>query len=170
MLRRSLIGFLCLFTLANAAQVPLKSAGEAHTLDSWSYEDCGQPTDAIQIESISVSPDPPQPGKDLSVTVKAKAIERIEKGAYAQVTVKLGLIKLLSKEFDVCDEARNAEAEVQCPVEEGSYEVTQTVALPKEIPKAKFKVEVRGYTKDDDDMVCLNLVVDFMKKFPGLSW
>ena len=42
----------------------------------------GQPTDAIQIESISVSPDPPQPGKDLSVTVKAKAIERIEVRTY----------------------------------------------------------------------------------------
>ena len=28
-----------------------------------------------------------------------------QEGAYAQVTVKLGLIKLLTKSFDVCEEA-----------------------------------------------------------------
>lgn len=27
---------------------------------------------------------------------------------------------------------------------------------------AKFVVNVRGYTVDDDDMVCLDLVVDFV--------
>lgn len=27
---------------------------------------------------------------------------------------------------------------------------------------AKFVVNVRGYTADDDDMVCLDLVVDFV--------
>lgn len=29
----------------------------------------------------------------------------MQDGAYAEVTVKLGLIKLLSKEFDLCEEA-----------------------------------------------------------------
>lgn len=38
----------------------------------------GLPTDAIQIKSIQVSPDPPQPGKDLTVTVNGEAVEQIE--------------------------------------------------------------------------------------------
>jgi len=70
------------------------------------------------------------------------------------VTVKLGLIKLLQKRFDLCEEAyvvlsflpygqltslrRNANATVQCPVEPGSYHVTHTVALPKEIPPGEL--------------------------------
>jgi hypothetical protein len=29
----------------------------------------------------------------------------VQEGAYADVTVKLGLIKLLQKRFDVCEEA-----------------------------------------------------------------
>lgn len=29
----------------------------------------------------------------------------IQEGAYADVTVKLGLVKLLTKTFDICDEA-----------------------------------------------------------------
>ena len=78
-----------------------------------------------------------------------------QEGAYADVTVKLGLIKLLHKQFDVCEEAyvyigdirqlylliiedsRNANASVRCPVEKGYYEVEQMVTLPKEIPQGE---------------------------------
>lgn len=58
-----------------------------------------------QLKSITVSPDPPVPGKPLSVTAVADVLETIEEGAYADVLVKLGLIKLLQKRFDVCEEA-----------------------------------------------------------------
>ncbi|KAF9569648.1 hypothetical protein CPC08DRAFT_812643 [Agrocybe pediades] len=151
-------------------QLPLQSLDTpVHTTDSWRYNDCGLPTDPIQIRSISVSPDPPRPGEDLTVTVNADVKEKIEEGAYANVAVKLGVVKILTKTFDVCEEARNANATVQCPVEPGSYTVVQTVALPKEIPKAKFTVAVNGYTVEDDDMLCLNLEVNFMKRpFPRL--
>jgi hypothetical protein len=144
-------------------QIALAPEGTVHTTESWSYTDCGLPTDPIQIQSIQVSPDPPKPGQDLTVTVKAHVTERIEEGATADVVVKLGLIKLLSKQFDLCEEARKADATVQCPIEPGEYEVVQTVALPKEIPRAKFSVSVRGYTVEEDDMACVDLKVDFMK-------
>ena len=83
---------------------------------------------------------------------------------------------------------RNTKADVQCPVEAGDYEVSQTVALPKEIPQgmllsllglqplvtplplAKFNVDVQGYTVDDEDLMCLKLKVDFMKRWPGIAW
>ncbi|ETW87295.1 hypothetical protein HETIRDRAFT_243667, partial [Heterobasidion irregulare TC 32-1] len=133
-----------------------------HSTDKWGWTNCGSASDPIQIESIEVTPDPPKPGQDLTVLVKGTAQDA--EGAYADVTVKLGLIKLLHKQFDVCEEARNANASVRCPVEKGYYEVEQTVTLPKEIPQAKFTVNVRGYTVDDDDLLCLDLVVDFMKK------
>lgn len=121
--------------------------------------------------------------------------------------VKLGLIKLLQKRFDLCEEAyvvevllfslvnveppdrRKANATVTCPVPQGELHITQTVALPKEIPRgmfhsnnhvlhlpavcvAKFTVDVRGYTADDEDMVCVKLNVDFLPKtpFPRIRW
>lgn len=82
----------------------------------------GTPQHIIQIDSITVNPDPPQPGKDLTVTVTANAVSPVEvlirffavlqifnnhlqEGAYADVSVKLGLIKLLQKRFDLCEEA-----------------------------------------------------------------
>ncbi|KAF5311941.1 hypothetical protein D9619_003243 [Psilocybe cf. subviscida] len=150
--------------LTTPEQHPLVVSGPVRTTEGWEWKNCGLPTDAIQIESIKVSPDPPQPGQDLTVKVTGTAQEVIEEGAYVDVTVKLGLIKILSKRFDVCEEARGANATVQCPVQKDTYTVEQTVALPKEIPKAKFKVDVRGYTVDEEDMLCLQLMVDFMKK------
>jgi hypothetical protein len=35
----------------------------------------------------------------------AQIIQSAQDGAYADVVVKLGLIKLLQKQFDVCEEA-----------------------------------------------------------------
>ncbi|KAF9785545.1 ML domain-containing protein [Thelephora terrestris] len=143
-------------------------AGDVHTAAGWSYTDCGIATDIVTINSLTVSPDPPKPGQDITVTVDATTSEVIEEGAYADVTVKLGLIKILRKTFDLCEEARNANATVQCPVEKGHYVITQTASLPKEIPPGKFNVAVQGYTANDEDMLCVNMVVDFTKGFPHL--
>ncbi|KAI6132762.1 ML domain-containing protein [Pisolithus croceorrhizus] len=135
----------------------------ARTMEGWSYTDCGLPTDVVQIKSISVFPDPPKPGKNLTLTAVGTVNQVVEVGAFADVTVKLGLIKLLHKQFDICHEASAANASIQCPVDTGDYTVVQTVALPNEIPRAKFSINVRGYTVDEEDLLCLDLKVDFMQ-------
>ncbi|KAJ3737145.1 ML domain-containing protein [Lentinula guzmanii] len=182
MLRLSLIAAFCLVSLTSAGslftQLPFSTGNDLS--EKWSWEDCGVDTDPVRIQSIEISPDPPSPGKALTVKVTGTANEVIEEGATADVTVKLGLIKLLSKTFDVCEEAyvlsvliyiqtsslrsRNANASVQCPVEKGQYVVSQTVDLPKEIPPAKFRVHVNGYTVDEEDLMCMDLTIDFTKK------
>ncbi|KAF7347754.1 Phosphatidylglycerol/phosphatidylinositol transfer protein [Mycena venus] len=147
----------------------------AATSGGWEYTDCGLPSNPIQIDSIEISPDPPLPGQDLTVTVKALVTDVIEEGASADVTVKLGLIKLLQKNFDVCQEARNANATVSCPVQPGPYEVVQSVGIssegdPQRLARcsvqcanltespAKFVVLVRGFTVEEKDMLCLGYV------------
>jgi len=133
--------------------------------DSWEYEDCGQPGDAVQLKSISISPDPPKIGAELTVAVDVEVMETIEEGATVDVLVKVGRIKLLEKTFDLCEEARNANATVSCPVEPGPYSIIQSVELPKEVPKLKYVINVRGYTKDEDDMACVDLTVQFRPFF-----
>ncbi|KAJ7600658.1 ML domain-containing protein [Mycena floridula] len=150
-------------------QVTLGASDLTTVSDKWSWVDCGEATNPVKIKSIDVSPDPPVPGQEMTVTVNAVANELVEEGAYANVVVKLGRIKLLSKTFDLCEEGRNANTTVQCPVERGEYTVSSTVDLPKEIPKAKFNVNVDGYTVNDEDLVCLVLTVDFTKK-PWELW
>ncbi|KAG2366616.1 ML domain-containing protein [Suillus spraguei] len=167
----SLLALLAGLASANSPPAQEVMSQPVHTMEGWSWTDCGSPADVIQLESISLSPDPPKPGQDLTVTVVGTAQGRVEDGASADVVVKLGLIKLLSKTFDICKEARTANATIQCPIEKGDYTVVETIALPKEIPQAKFSVNVKGYTQDDEDMLCLNIIVDFMRNpFPRLGW
>ncbi|PWN44447.1 hypothetical protein IE81DRAFT_272865, partial [Ceraceosorus guamensis] len=125
----------------------------------WVWKSCGEETDAVEVKSIEVTPDPPKPGQNLTVTASGIVKSRIEAGTYADVVVKLGLIKLLTRRFDVCEEAKKNDAEVQCPVEAGEYKITQTVALPREIPPAKFNVHVNGATQDEQNLLCLDLSV-----------
>jgi len=129
--------------------------------DRWNWKDCGGPSHLVHIDDIQITPDPPVKGEDMTVTVVGTAKDSIVDGAYADVVVKVGAIKLLQQEFDVCDEALKANASIQCPVSEGKHEVTHTVALPKEIPPAPFKVSIRGYTWDDLDMACVDIDIDF---------
>ncbi|KAH8102450.1 ML domain-containing protein [Cristinia sonorae] len=131
--------------------------------DKWHWSTCS--TDVpLHITSIDVSPDPPKPGEDMTVTVKGYTDEEIKEGAYADVVVKVGRIKILQKEFDICEEARNANASIQCPVSKGDHEIVHTVPLPKEIPPAPFNVHIDGYTVDDEDLLCLDLSIDFRKR------
>ncbi|KAJ7136763.1 ML domain-containing protein [Mycena epipterygia] len=153
---------------ANPAQqrlstpAPLKSVGMV-AAGRLEYTSCGRPSDAIVLESIAVSPDPPVAGQDLTITVRGRTTQRIEDGAYADVAVRLGLIKLLNKQYDVCQQAQDKNVSVQCPIDKGVYEVVHTVALRKEIPPAQFHVAVRGYTDEDRGMLCLDLTVDFRR-------
>ncbi|KAK0520828.1 hypothetical protein OC835_007082 [Tilletia horrida] len=131
---------------------------------AWTWRSCGSPDDLVDVHSISVSPDPPQPGKNMTVRASGTVKERIEEGAYAMVDVKLGLIRLLHRQVDICEEARANNADVQCPVDPKDYDITQTVQLPSQIPPAKFGVHMEAFTTDDNPMLCLDLTVDFLHR------
>ncbi|GJE89821.1 ML domain-containing protein [Phanerochaete sordida] len=112
---------------------------QASVSDSLQWRQCGDPqADPLLIKSIVISPDPPQPGAESNVTVVGEARETIEDGAYAYVVVKVGVLKIIEKEFDLCEEARNAHANISCPVEPGLHTVEHTVTLPKEVPKGSL--------------------------------
>ncbi|KAF5384131.1 hypothetical protein D9615_003350 [Tricholomella constricta] len=114
---RLLLFAFALFTLSLALATPADSDYRASlhpgssrittttTTTKWSYEICGDPTDPIQIDHIHVTPDPPQAGKDLTIILVGNATELLKDGAYADVVVRIGAIKLLQREYDLCEEA-----------------------------------------------------------------
>ncbi|KLO20167.1 MD-2-related lipid-recognition [Schizopora paradoxa] len=146
----------------------LDNASPIRTTASWQWQSCGDDTYDVDIKSISISPDPPQKGQDLNVTVSGTVKKEVDEGAYALVQVKVGAIKILTKEIDICEEARNSDMELQCPVKEGDYTVKQTAQLPKEIPPGKFKVTIEGFTVEDENLVCVDIDVDFRMRFPHI--
>ena len=107
-------------------------------------------------------------GQKVKVSASGNLTKVVEDGAYADVTVKLGLIKLLEKHLDLCEEARNAK-EKNCPYEAGSWNFEKEVDLPKEIPPTKFNIEMQAYTVDDEELIGMHGTVDFTKKFGSLK-
>jgi ML domain len=79
-----------------------------------------------------LNPDPPVKGETLSVDFKGYLKETVEEGAYVDVLVKYGVVKILQKRFDLCEQA--GQVNKSCPVEKGDFTIDKDVELPKEIP------------------------------------
>ncbi|KZT52867.1 hypothetical protein CALCODRAFT_501777 [Calocera cornea HHB12733] len=141
--------------------MPQQQPEVANVPATWSWKDCGTDDFAVKVTGLEVSPDPPEPGKTLTLHGTGQVKSLIEEGAYANVLVKAGYVIILKKKFDLCEEAVNNNFTVQCPIEEGFYEITQVVDLPQEIPKFKYGIAIRGFTADEDDMTCLDITIDF---------
>ncbi|POW18787.1 hypothetical protein PSHT_05381 [Puccinia striiformis] len=127
-------------------------------------ESTGLDTDPLTISSIKIDPSPPKAGQNLTVRATGTIRRLIEDGAYAVVTVKVGLVRLLQKTFDVCEELRKADVSLQCPMEPGDFDIAYEITLPKEIPPVTYRIDALAYTTDDDDMACANFSVDFSRK------
>ncbi|KAJ3182997.1 Phosphatidylglycerol/phosphatidylinositol transfer protein [Geranomyces variabilis] len=108
--------------------------------DTGSIENCGTEADLFHPESITLTPDPPRRGENLNVDIKGTLDETVDKGAYADVRVKLGLIKLVDTRLDLCDETKKIDRE--CPIEKGPLNVNTDVKIPGEIPPGNYQVHL----------------------------
>ncbi len=70
-------------------------------------------------------------GKTLTIEAKGNFTEEIEEGAYINLSVKYGLIRLINQRADLCEQMKNVDEE--CPLS-GEKTITKDVDLPKEIP------------------------------------
>ncbi|KAL0961369.1 hypothetical protein HGRIS_006325 [Hohenbuehelia grisea] len=122
----------------------------------WSWQSCGSDADSVKTESFDVFPSSSaEAGKDLTIKVQGSVTERVEDGAIVWVEVKVGLIVLLRKTYDLCEIARDANFSLQCPVEEGPYSIEEDVALPNQLPPGKFIVTAKGYDVNDVQLFCI---------------
>lgn len=86
------------------------------------------------IDYVTLSPDPPVKGEDLTIGFKGYLSETVPNGTTVQVIVKYGVVRLLQKKFDFCEKIE--EVDEKCPIPKGELTFTKVVALPKEIRKS----------------------------------
>ncbi|KAJ5273231.1 hypothetical protein N7478_008356 [Penicillium angulare] len=115
---------------------------------------CKSPSDyVLQIDNVDLDPNPPAAGQKLLITASGTFNQRIEKGAYANLEVKYGLITLVKQTVDLCEQLENVD--LKCPLEEGPMVLTKEVDLPGFIPKGTFSVLADVYNHNDDQVTCL---------------
>jgi hypothetical protein len=75
--------------------------------------------------------------------------EPVLPGALADVTVKLGAVKLLHKVFDLCDELdkKKEDVEIQCPIKDGDLTVSSSVNNSRFF--INLHIVIIGYAKSD---------------------
>ncbi|KAM3495314.1 hypothetical protein MY3957_001337 [Beauveria namnaoensis] len=115
--------------------------------------------DLITINKVDLTPNPPKAGQDLLIKASGTVKQPIEEGAYVILSVKYGLIKLLTTTADLCEQIGNVD--LKCPVKAGDQTIEKTVKLPAEIPPGTYTVFADVYNADDTPITCLTAGVKF---------
>ncbi|KAF5094087.1 hypothetical protein D0Z03_002187 [Geotrichum reessii] len=113
----------------------------------------------VEIYRLDISPNPPEKGKNVTIYGEGIVKETIEEGAYVNVEVRYGYIKLLEQTFDLCEQAKSVG--IECPINEGKMTLNSSAAIPIEVPPGKYSVAARAYTVDDEPITCLSATVLF---------
>lgn len=119
------------------------------------------PTDILVIDSVDLSPNPPEVGQTLDIRATGVLKETVENGAKIHLQVKYGLITLINQETDLCNQVKNVD--LKCPLKRGPLELTKSVNLPGQIPPGNYHVIADVFTKDGDEITCLTADVYFGK-------
>jgi len=115
--------------------------------------------DILKLDHVNLDPNPPKAGEVLTIEAVGTLTEDVEEGAYVEIQVKYGLIRLVSTRADLCKQVSNVDLE--CPIKKGKIVITKDVELPERIPNGKYTVFADAYTIDDKKIVCLEATVSF---------
>lgn len=72
----------------------------------------------------------------MEIKATGTVFEPIVEGAYINLVVKYGLIRLINQEVDLCEQTEKAD--LKCPIEKGVLSITKSVEIPKEVPPVRF--------------------------------
>lgn len=123
-------------------------------------------TQILSITHIDLDPNPPQRNAELTIQGSGIVAKNISEGAYINVEVRLGYIKLLTQSFDLCELLDENDVEgLSCPIDAGEYDLVKKVEIPAEVPPGKYTVLARAYTVEDELITCITGDVIFPASF-----
>lgn len=88
-------------------------------------------------------------GATLLIEATGTVKETILEGAYVNLEVKYGYIRLINTQADLCKEIKNVDLE--CPIEKGKISIIKSVDLPKEIPPVRRPPDPRRCGNSETD-------------------
>lgn len=113
----------------------------------------------LDLQEVIIDPSPPAKGQNLTFSATGYLSKDIEDGAYVEVDVRFGFIRLIHQTYDLCEQVGNVDLE--CPIKKGKQVITKEVEIPAEVPPGKYTVNARAFDKNDVLITCLTATVEF---------
>lgn len=98
---------------------------------------CGTASDLLDVETISLNPDPPLVGQNLYINATGLLKSSVVDGAKLHIVVKYKFVKLLDLTQDLCAIAKDNG--LPCPIDPGRHSLIATVPIPGAAPKVNIQ-------------------------------
>ncbi|XP_065914004.1 putative phosphatidylglycerol/phosphatidylinositol transfer protein DDB_G0278295 [Dysidea avara] len=134
--------------LVTASPLVKEPAASACTIDT----SCDKSNYDVTDLKISFSPDPPEKGKNVTITASGTVNKEIT-GGKIKVVAKYGIITVLDQSYDVCDLVQQIGK--QCPIPAGPLSGSATTMVPSDVPPGKYHADIEGTDQDGKPMICL---------------
>ena len=120
--------------------------------DIWS--NCGTSADGGTINNVTISPNPPAKGQNLTVTASFTLKHQVTAGNVA-IVIKYSFITVLNKNEPVCDLAKDAGH--PCPIAASTITVTQSAEIPSAAPGGHYTGSIIATDQNGDRLFCIDL-------------
>lgn len=114
-------------------------------------QNCGSPSDHLHNLNVTLTPDPPVKGQNVSVIASGTLDEEITGGEVAITVTVLG-IPVINEKKALCNDFK----EVVCPIPSGPWTLRITELLPSWIPSGTY--ELKGIISDQNsqEVACIS--------------
>jgi hypothetical protein len=118
------------------------------------YKNCSKSTDPLHIISLTLSPDPPEKGKNLAISVEYDLTEEVT-GGEIKVNIKYESIIPYDKTFDICAELKTVN--MTCPIKPVKSRFTISEEIPSDVPGGHYTGSVVATDQKGQELACFDL-------------
>jgi len=118
--------------------------------DIWS--NCGQASDHLQIDTVTITPDPPVAGQNITVSASGYLDEIVTNGTVNVVLKYDNFITVVKQTISICESGA-----VTCPIAAGQYSQTITELIPSSVPRGQYNGTVTIADQTGSEIACISL-------------
>jgi hypothetical protein len=116
------------------------------------YSNCGSSSDILSNPTVTIVPDPPVKGKEITVTASGTFSSEITSGNVNAVIDILG-IPVINKNIDLC----TASPKVTCPITAGRHSIEISQLIPSSVPSGAYTGKVVATDQNGKQIACVAL-------------
>ncbi|KAI8343952.1 hypothetical protein BC941DRAFT_342321 [Chlamydoabsidia padenii] len=105
---------------------------------------------------VTISPDLPRTGDDITVQVRGHLLSPVTSG---QVSIQLNLMNMIkiNKDLDLCNVLESDVMRSSCPLNAGDVTLNAKAFIPKELPKLPLKGDIKIMDQLGNTVTCIHL-------------